>query len=112
MIYARIKISDTTNIASINSLIDILEGARGVTIDWSTNKLDIKLTINDLETLDIIEGLLKGLFSDGGILQMDVSRDSDIPGLELNYRFTISPSSDSPEKQYLLKLFPAKLLIN
>lgn len=112
MIYARIKIADTNSMSTINVLIDILEGTKGLTIDWSVDKLDIKLTMDSLEQLDIVESLLKTLFNVFGTLQMDVSMDSIDPETELNYRFTISPSSDSPEKQFLLKLFPAKHLLN
>jgi len=112
MIYARIKISDTTSITTVNTLIDILEGISELSTDWSVNKLDIKLIINSLEQLGTVESILKTLFNNVGILQMDVAMDNEDPELEFNYRFTISPSSDSPEKQFLLKLFPAKLLIN
>jgi len=112
MIYARIKISDTTNINTINFLIDSLEVTKDLNVDWSTDKRDIKLILTSKDQLDALEILLKSLFDDFGILQMDVSMDDEDPAKELNYRFTISPSSDSPEKQFLLKLFPAINLIN
>lgn len=116
MIFARIKIAEDTDIKLANILIDILETDDCITeVDFSTDKRDIKVTIRgDVEILIFIESVLEELFLTKGTVQMDVAMDCDNKEAEqlFNYRYCVTPSLNSPEKQYLLKLFPAKDLFN
>ncbi len=116
MIYARIKIAEDTSIVLVNVLIDILESDDSIRdVDFTTDKRDIKILLpEDVESLIFVETILTELFLTKGTLQMDVSMDSDNKEAEqaFNYRYSVTPSLNSPEKQFLLKLFPAKDLFN
>lgn len=116
MIFARIKIAEDTDIKLANVLIDILESDDSIrNVDFSTDKRDIKITLpEDVEVLNFLECLLEEFFLTKGTVQMDVSMDSNNKEVEqtFNYRYCVTPSLNSPEKQFLLKLFPAKDLFN
>jgi len=116
MIYARIKISEDTDIKLVNVLIDILESDDSVrNVDFTPDKRDIKVNLPpDVEALIFVEAILLELFLTKGTIQMDISMDSYNKEAEqaFNYRYSITPSLNSPEKQFLLKLFPAKDLFN
>lgn len=113
IIFSRIKTDESTPIEPVNTLLDILAVDNPFLVDWSLDKRDIRLVISSEERLKEIEGLLKELFA-GFTLQMEVSIDDDDPEVEqqYNYRLTILPSAESPIKQFLIKCFPAKNLIN
>ena len=113
IIFSRIKTDETTPMSIVDEFLDLMCLHNPFLVDWSVDKRNITLVIPDKERLIVVEELIKELFK-GTILQMEVSADDDDPEVEqqFNYRLNILPSSESPIKQFLIKCFPAKNLIN